>query len=410
MQTVEAIREEVPLLSGKLIERVERDFLPMWQRWGNKFILHGRQPGPDAVRVDGNDYLSVTGHPDIVAAQIDALRTRSEQVIQSSVLLLNQHPTRQLEMQLAHWVGKDDAFLLQSGYAANVGLLQSIADKQTPIYLDALAHASLWEGAHTARSPAILVKHNDPKYLHRMLEQHGPGIVVVDSVYSTTGAICQLEEILDVVESHHSMILVDESHALGTHGPEGAGICAQLGVTDRVHFITASLAKTMAGRAGFFTAPPSLRHHILSSSFPIIFSSCMLPAEIAGLQATVRVVQEDQRGRDRLKAITQRVRGALSAIGYPIHQGTEQIIALESGTEKGTDLLRNELEARGIFGAVFGPPATSKNRCMVRITLHAGLTDKEIDRLIDALREIAPIVNPWEWAIARRIPGLAQAA
>jgi 7-keto-8-aminopelargonate synthetase-like enzyme len=313
-------------------------------------------------------------------------------------------------MQLANWVGKDDAFLLQSGYAANVGLLQSIADKQTPIYLDALAHASLWEGAHAARAPAILVKHNDPKYLHRMLEQHGPGIVVVDSVYSTTGAICRLEEILDVVESHGSMILVDESHALGTHGPAGAGICAQLGVTDRVHFITASLAKTMAGRAGFFTAPASLRHHILSSSFPIIFSSCMLPAEIAGLQTTVRVVQENQSGRDRLKAITQRVREALTAIGYPIHQGTEQIIALESGTEKGTDLLRNELEARGVFGAVFGPPATSKNRCMVRITLHAGLYDKEIERLIETLREVAPIVKPWEWAIARRIPGLAQAA
>jgi CAI-1 autoinducer synthase len=136
----------------------------------------------------------------------------------------------------------------------------------------------------------------------------------------------------------------------------------------------------------------------------------MLPAEIAGLQTTVRVVQEDQSGRDRLKAITQRMREALTAIGYPIHQGTEQIIALESGTEKGTDLLRNELEARGVFGAVFGPPATSKNRCMVRITLHAGLYDKEIERLIETLREVAPIVKPWEWAIARRIPSLAQAA
>ena len=82
-----------------------------------------------------------------------------------------------------------------------------------------------------------------------MIRTHGPGIVVVDSVYSTTGALCRLEEILQVTERHGSMIVVDESHSLGTHGPHGAGLCAALGVTHRVHFITASLAKAFAGRA-----------------------------------------------------------------------------------------------------------------------------------------------------------------
>jgi len=73
-------------------------------------------------------------------------------------------------------------------------------------------------------------------------------VVVVDSVYSTTGAVCPLREMVEVVEKHGAMILVDESHSLGTHGPRGAGLCAELGLTDRVHFITASLAKAMAGR------------------------------------------------------------------------------------------------------------------------------------------------------------------
>jgi CAI-1 autoinducer synthase len=144
-----------PALGTQLTQRIARDFTPRWnQQWGGKFVLHGKPPGPNAIRLDGNDYLGVTGHPLIVQAQVDALRKAQEFVVQSGVFHLNQHPTRALELALAHWVGKDDGFICQSGYAANVGLLQAIADAQTPVYLDSLAHASLWEGAHAARAPA----------------------------------------------------------------------------------------------------------------------------------------------------------------------------------------------------------------------------------------------------------------
>ncbi len=392
-----------PGLSGHLRERIARDFTPRWQQqWGGKFVLHGRTAGPDAVRLDGNDYLSVTGHPDIVNAQVAALRNDREFVIQSGVFVHGEHPARGLEKSLAEWVGKEDGFVCQSGYAANVGLLQAIADPQTPVYLDTLAHTSLWEGAHAARAPAHPFRHNDPAHLDRVLSRHGAGVVVVDSVYSTTGALCPLREMVEVAERHGCMILVDESHSLGTHGPGGAGLCAELGLTDRVHFITASLAKAFAGRGGFFTAPAELRYYILSSSYPNIFSSCLLPHEIAGLAATLGVIRKRDEQRQRLHGLTQRVRGSLSDMGYPIHQGTEQIIALEAGTEPATMVLRDHLETRGVFGAVFCAPATSRNRAMVRLTLHAALTEAELGHVEAVCREVAQCVKPWEWPIARR--------
>ncbi|MFN3494398.1 MAG: aminotransferase class I/II-fold pyridoxal phosphate-dependent enzyme [Hydrogenophaga sp.] len=281
-----------PPLSSGLQARIEREFLPRWNgTWGGKFVLHGQVPGPNAVRLDGNDYLGVTGHPAIVQAQVDAITKSSEFVVQSGVFLLHQHPSRAFEQTLADWLGKDDAFLCQSGYSANVGLLQSIADPQTPVFIDTMAHTSLWEGAHAARAPAHAFRHNDPDHLDRVMAKKGPGVVVVDSVYSTTGAVCPLLEMVEVVEKHGAMLMVDESHSLGTHGPRGAGLCAELGLTDRVHFISGSLAKAVAGRAGFFTAPASMRYYILSSSYPNIFSSCLLPSEIAGLKATVEVLQ-----------------------------------------------------------------------------------------------------------------------
>ncbi|MDO8905563.1 alpha-hydroxyketone-type quorum-sensing autoinducer synthase [Hydrogenophaga sp.] len=408
---VELTKFREPGLSATLQARIDREFLPRWNGvWGGKFVLHGRVPGPNAVRLDGNDYLGVTGHPDIVKAQVDAITKSSEFVVQSGVFLLHQHPSRVFEQTLADWVGKEDAFLCQSGYSANVGLLQSIADPQTPVYIDTMAHTSLWEGAHAARAPAHAFRHNDPDHLDRMMSKKGPGVVVVDSVYSTTGAVCPLKAMVEVVEKHGSMILVDESHSLGTHGPAGAGLCAELGLTDRVHFISASLAKSVAGRAGFFTAPASMRYYILSSSYPNIFSSCLLPSEIAGLKSTVGVLKAADAARERLKDMTRRVRQSLSDMGYPIHQGTEQIIALEAGTEPETMALRDALEERGVFGAIFCAPATSRNRALVRLTLNAALTEAELEHLEAVAREIAPIVKPWDWIIARRARMSAQSA
>ena len=392
-----------PSLGTQLTQRIARDFTPRWnQQWGGKFVLHGNPPGSNAIRLDGNDYLGVTGHPLIVQAQVDALRKQQEFVVQSGVFHLNQHPTRALELALANWVGKDDGFICQSGYAANVGLLQAIADAQTPVYLDSLAHASLWEGAHAARAPAHAFRHNDPAHLARMIARTGPGLVVVDSVYSTTGALCPLVEIVEVAEQYGCMILVDESHSLGTHGPQGTGLCAALGLSERVHFITASLAKAFAGRAGFFTAPAHMRHYIFCTSFPNIFSSSLLPHEIAGLTATLEVIRQSDEARSRLQAHTTRLRASLSDLGYPIHQGSQQIIALEVGMECDTMVLRDRLEERDVFSAMFCAPATSSKRAMMRLTLNAGLMDSELDHVEAVAREIAPLVKPWDWPIARR--------
>ena len=392
-----------PAMLPRLRERLEQQFMPHWQNeWGGKCILHGRKPGSDSIRLDGNDYLGIAGHPDIVRAQIANLQQNNESVIQSGAFLLDAHPSRQLESSLAAWVGKEDGFVCQSGYTANVGLLQAIADEHTPVYVDSLAHMSLWEGVRAARAPAHAFRHNDPAHLSRMIARHGPGIVVVDSVYSTTGALCPLVEMVEVVEQHGCTILVDESHSLGTHGPEGAGLCAELGLSDRVHFITASLAKAFAGRAGFFTVPAELRYYVLHHSFPNIFSSCLLPHEIAGLAETLQVIRRSDDARQRLHANTRRLRASLSDMGYPIHQGSQQIIALEAGTEPATMVLRDHLEEHQVFGAVFCAPATSRNRAMVRLTLNAGLTETELERVELMARELAPVLKPWDWPIARR--------
>lgn len=269
------------------------------------------------------------------------------------------------------------------------------------MYIDHLAHMSLWEGARAARAPAQGFRHNGPAHLDRLMHRLGPGVVVVDAVYSTTGSLCRLPEIVDVAEAHRSMIVVDESHSLGTHGPQGAGLCAAHGVAQRVHFITASLAKAFAGRAGYFTVPAGLREYALTESFPNIFSSCLLPHEVAGLAATLQVVIRANLQRERLWGHVRRLRRELTELGYPL-EGSEQILALEAGSEPEVIGLRDALEQGGVFGSIFCAPATSRKRALVRLTVGAALTDGEVERVIEVARAIAPRVKPWRWPAARR--------
>jgi CAI-1 autoinducer synthase len=392
-----------PPISSNLMQRIEGDFSDRWNRlWGGRSLVHGRNPSANAVRLNGNDYLGLTGHIDIVRAQMHALRHDAEHAIQSSVFLHGAHPIRDLERGLSSWMGKEDGLICQSGYAANLGLLQAIANESTPVYIDSLAHMSLWEGARAAKAPTQPFRHNDPAHLKRTIARHGPGVVVVDSVYSTTGALCPLVDMVEVAQETGCMILVDESHSLGTHGSQGAGLCAELGLTKHVHFITASLAKTFAGRAGYFSMPSAMRYYLLVNSFPSIFSSCLLPHEIAALAATLEVIKTSDLQRHRLHQFSRQLREGLAERGYPVHQGTEQIIALESGTEPATMVLRDLLEERDVFGAVFCAPATSRNRTMVRLTVSSALTESEIDYVLDVAAEVAPLVKPWEWPLARR--------
>ena len=392
-----------PGLSEALRARIARDFMPRWtHEWGGRFFAEGRVPGPQAVRLDGNDYLSIAGHPKIVSAQIDALRRHASFMVQSGIFQKTDSPGLRLEADLAAWLQAQGVVLCQSGYAANLGLLQVIAEPDSPVYIDALAHMSLWEGIRAARAQPRPFRHNQPDHLARCIREHGPGVVVVDAVYSTTGALCPLEEMVRVAEEGGCMIVVDESHSLGTHGPQGRGLCVGLGLAHRVHFITASLAKAFAGRAGFFTVPDELRPYLSLNSFPSVFSSCLLPYEVIGLQETLAVVQAADDARLRLRQITLRLRRHLMLLGYPVGQGTEQIIALETGREADTLALRDALEAQDIFGAMFCAPATARDRAMVRLTLTAGLTDSEITRVESVLAAMAPDLRPWDWPAARR--------
>ncbi|QYF91957.1 quorum-sensing autoinducer CAI-1 synthase [Massilia sp. PAMC28688] len=365
--------------------------------------MHVWQPaGAGAIMLAGNDYLCIAQEPALLAAQARCLLGSQTGMLMSSVFLQEGSTQHRLEAKLAAFMGAENGVLAQSGWAANVGLLQTIAGPGVPVYLDMLAHASLWEGVQSAQAIGVPFVHNDPEHLARQVAKHGAGVIVVDALYSTNGSIAPLHAMVEVAERSGSILVVDESHSLGTHGPRGAGLVVELGLAERVHFRTASLAKAFAGRAGLITCSSHFKGYFLSASRPAIFSSCLLEHELAWFDAALDFIATADERRAALHASARRVRAGLRELGYNVDDGTEQIIALEAGPEPKTLALRKALERRGVYGAVFCAPATAKNRSLVRLTLNASLTRDEEARLLRACADMREEVDLDSWSSTRR--------
>ena len=391
---MDAHASKLPVLLRDRFERLRG------RKMSDLLRAHGA-PDRSGVHLFSNDYLAIANHPKIARAMLVATAGNTGSMWMSSVFFSEDSPQRLLERRLARYLSADDVMLTQSGYCANLGLLQAIAGPGTRVYIDARANASLWHGVLASRATPFRFPHNDTAVLRALLAEAGPGIVIVDSIYGHDGSICPLHEIADIAARYGCVLVVDESHALGTHGPEGAGRVVELGLAQQVHFRTASLAKAFVSRAGLVAGSEAACWCLRYSAGPAIFSSACAAHDIAGLGSALEVIAAADHRRRRLHENAARLQTRLRGLGYAIASGS-QMIALESGIESETLDLRCFLEMHGIYGSVFCAPATRLDESLIRLSVHAGLTDVELDHIVDVCASARDHVHFADWASTRR--------
>ncbi len=345
-----------------------------------------RLPDAQSVKLYDNDYLAMARHPAILQAKIAALQAEQNTIFMSNVFR-DMPVFGQVEAEFASFLQADAVVFCQSGYAANLGLLQTIALPKQPIYLDYHAHMSLWEGSLSGGGMRIAFRHNHCDDLQIKIREHGPGIVCIDSIYSGDGSVAPLPEMVAICQANDCVLVVDESHALGVYGERGEGMVAALGLQKQVHFRTASLSKAFVTRAGLIAATVDFKDYFRHASYPAIFSSSLLPYEASSLLAALQVIQQAQDRRSRLQENVRYFRRGLAQIGYPA-AGSEQIIALFAGAGERVFRLRNALEAENIIGAPFVPPATNKNGCVMRLSLNSTLQQAQLAHVVEVCQRL----------------------
>ncbi|MEM9025140.1 MAG: aminotransferase class I/II-fold pyridoxal phosphate-dependent enzyme, partial [Bacteroidota bacterium] len=196
------------------------------------------RPRKDMVDLASNDYLGLSRSTALHHDFATAVQQRNDQPFGaggSRLLTGNSAAAERLEAELAAFHGFAHGLLFNSGYQANLGVFSSIASRHDTLILDEKAHASMIDGARLSRARLLRFRHNDPSSLHEKL-QHAQGRVVVgiESVYSMGGTCAPLRELLAVCRDHGAGLVVDEAHAVGVFGPQGAGRLAAMGLQHEV--------------------------------------------------------------------------------------------------------------------------------------------------------------------------------
>ncbi|MFZ4215326.1 alpha-hydroxyketone-type quorum-sensing autoinducer synthase [Pantoea endophytica] len=351
--------------------------------WGGVHLLKIQSQLSKGLLLTSNDYLCLRSDKSLKLKPDDI---SADDMLMSSVFLNENSLQSKVEREFSAFFNVNDTILCQSGWAANTGLIQTLADETIPVYIDVLAHMSFHAGVRLANAKSYVFAHNNARSARKKIMQYGQGIIVVDSVYSTNGSLCPLNDFAALANELDCILVVDESHSAGTHGPEGRGVINGLKLNQNIDFITVSLAKGFAGRAGLITCTSEFKEYFLHESYPSIFSSALMSHDLAWLINAVPAVIDADMKRKRLHENARQLRERLSHLGYHVSSGTEQIIAVEVGSEPEVQKLQNKLQLKGVYGSVFCYPATTKNKALIRLTINSNLTDPDISKIAEAFK------------------------
>jgi glycine C-acetyltransferase len=276
------------------------------------------------------------------------------------------------------------AITFNSGFMANVGLLATILGPTDVVVLDSYVHASIIDGCD--RTKKVFFQHNDPDSLHRSLtkvKNIKNKVVVIDGVYSMDGDIANLPAIREISSAHSALLVVDESHALGTIGKQGRGTFDHFEGMEQADIVTGSLGKALGGIGGFVAGSSALINFLELYSRSFIFSTAIPPNSTAGMVAALRLLEEDDHLLDKLRSNVLFFKQNLQKLGFRIGPSETAIQPLFITD---MDLLMKFCLLLHRQGVLINPivfPVVPKKKSRIRLSLTAGLSQDQMELALE---------------------------
>jgi len=350
------------------------------------------------INFASNDYLGLSQHAAVREAAIEAIHEFGLGAAASRLITGTLAPHTVLEEQLAAFKGSEAAISFSSGYAAAVGTITAIANRQDVVILDKLAHACLIDGARLSGAQLRVFPHNDLSRLSEILDWahlHHPNAkiwIITESLFSMDGDYSPLRELVELKDEHGANLFLDEAHATGVIGPAGKGLAAHLGLIQRVEIQMGTLSKALGGSGGFIASSKALIELLINRARSFIFSTAPPPAVVAGASAALKVVQsaEGERMRGDLRRNINHFHLRLSSDHQleSVERLPSPIIPLIVGEENAALESANQLQQDGFLVPAIRFPSVSRGSARLRLTLSARHSSEQITALVRSLHRI----------------------
>ena len=346
--------------------------------------------GREVLLLSSNNYLGLANHPALKHAARDAIEhygcgSGASRLISGDMTL-----HQELEHRLALFKKTEIALVFPSGYHANIGIISSLMGPGDTIFSDALNHASIIDGCRLSRAQVQVFRHGDMAHLAELLaacSQSGQRLIVTDSVFSMDGDVAPLADMVALARHHQAWMMVDEAHATGVFGAQGAGVVEELGLTNDVEIQMGTLGKALGVFGAYVAGSRELIEWLINRARSFIYTTGLPPAVAASALAALDIVIQEPERRQRLWRNAALLQEGLETLGYTLGPTRSPILPVLIGDARQTMALAEALLHRGVFAHGIRPPTVPEGTARLRVTPMATHSHEQLTRALTAFAD-----------------------
>lgn len=363
-------------------------FHPMEENEGPVVQMEGRK----IIMAGSNNYLGLTTHPKVKEAAIAAIKKYGTGCSGSRYLTGTIDLHNQLEAALAKFLGKEDVLLFSTGYQTAQGIIPTLVQKGDYVISDKDNHACIVVGNLMAKgsfADFVRFKHGDMQDLERNLAKlpaDAGKLVVSDGVFSTTGEIVELPELVKMAKKYNARILIDDAHAVGVIGKGGRGTASHFSLEKEVDMTMGTFSKTFASLGGFVAGDRSVINYLKHNSLALIFAASPTPASVAAALAALEVLEAEPERVTKLVNNVAKMRKGFKENGFKVIDSQTAVVPVIIGDDMLAFKFWKDLFENGVFVNVFISPGVPQGLQMMRTSYMATHEDIHLDKILETFK------------------------